>query len=43
MLDDDLIFELIQKDDLEIQKMKLRRDAELLDKIIVIDKEGKIF
>jgi hypothetical protein len=42
MLDDAMIFELIQKDDLEIQKMKLRRDAELLDKIIVIDDDGNV-
>ena len=38
-----MIFELISKDQLEIQKYKLKRDAELLNKVIVIDDQGKVF
>ena len=34
---DDMIVELIAKDQLEIQKYKLKRDAELLNKVIVFD------
>ena len=34
---DDMILELIAKDQVEIQKYKLKRDAELLSKIIVFD------
>jgi len=37
---DELIFELIQKDQLEIQKLRLKKDAELLNKMIVTDDEG---
>ena len=40
---DELIFELISKDQLEIQKYKLRKDAELLNRIIHIDEAGNIF
>jgi hypothetical protein len=32
-----MILELIAKDQVEIQKYKLKRDAELLSKIIVFD------
>lgn len=40
---DDLFFELLQKDHLEIEKLKLKKDAELLNKIIFINQEGDIF
>ena len=41
--EDEMILELIQKDQLEIQKYKLKRDAEMLNKLIVVDKNGNIF
>ncbi len=41
--EDEMILELIQKDQLEIQKYKLKRDAEMLNKLIVIDEQGNIF
>jgi hypothetical protein len=40
---DDMILEFIAKDQVEIQKYKLKRDAELLSKIIVVDENGNIF
>ncbi|CDW90779.1 UNKNOWN [Stylonychia lemnae] len=41
--DEDFIFELIQKDHFEIQKLKLKKDAEILNKIIVINDKGEIY
>ena len=38
-----MIIEFIAKDQVEIQKYKLKRDAELLNKIIVFDEQGNIF
>ncbi len=40
---DEILFELIQKDQLEIQKYKLKRDAELLNKIIQYDELGNLY
>ena len=40
---DDLILELISKDQLELQKYKLKRDADLLNQIFVFDESGNIF
>lgn len=41
--EDEMILELIQKDQLEIQKYKLRRDAEILNNLIVTDEFGNIY
>lgn len=41
--DDNLIFELLQKDQLEIEKLKLKKDAELLNQMIVITDSGDVF
>jgi hypothetical protein len=41
--EDEMILELIQKDQLEIQKYKLRRDAEILNNLIVTDELGNIY
>ena len=41
--EDEMILELIQKDQLEIQKYKLKRDAEMLNKLIVFDDQGNIY
>ena len=40
---DEVIYELIQKDQLEIQKLKLKKDAELLNKMIFLDNKGHIY
>lgn len=40
---EDLIFELMSKDQLEIKKLRLKRDADLLNKAIGIDEQGHIF
>jgi hypothetical protein len=34
---------MITKDQLEMKKLKLKRDAELLSKVIVTDEQGNIF
>jgi hypothetical protein len=39
----DMIFELIAKDHMEIEKLKLKRDAELLNKMIIISENGEIY
>lgn len=39
---DDLIFELISKDQLDIQKYKLKLDADLLNRVIVVDSDGNV-
>lgn len=39
---DDIIFDLIYKDHLEIEKMKLKKDAELLNQLIVMTDDGQI-
>ena len=36
------IFDLLQKDHFEIEKMKLRRDAEILNHLLKIDEEGNL-
>jgi hypothetical protein len=41
--EDEMILELIQKDQIEIQKYKLRRDAEILNNLIVTDEFGNIY
>ena len=41
--EDEMILELIQKDQLEIQKYKLKRDAEILNNLIVTDELGNIY
>jgi hypothetical protein len=41
---DELLLELISKDHLELEKLKLKKDAELLNKMIIIDeKTGEIY
>ena len=40
---DDLLYELISKDQIEIQKLRLKHDAELLNKIIIEDEYGRIY
>ena len=37
------MLEIITKDQLEMKKLKLKRDAELLSKVIVTDEQGNIF
>ena len=39
---DEKMFELLQKDHFEIEKMKLRRDAEILNHLLMIDENGNI-
>lgn len=34
---DELLLELISKDHLELEKLKLKKDAELLNRMIIID------
>ena len=41
--DEDFILDLIQKDHFEIQKLKLKKDAEILNKMIIIDERGEIY
>lgn len=38
----DMIFQLLQKDQLEIEKMKLKKDAEILNKMIIIQEDGSV-
>lgn len=37
---DEFIYELLSKDIFEIEKLKLKKDAELINRMIVIDEEN---
>lgn len=41
--DVDVIYNLLQKDYFEIEKLKLKRDAELLNQMIIITEDGQVF
>lgn len=41
--DESVLFELMQKDQIEIEKLKLKRDAELLNQIIIEEEDGRIY
>lgn len=41
--DESILYELMQKDQIEIEKMKLKKDAELLSRIIVVEEDGRIY
>lgn len=38
-----VIFDLLSKDSFEIEKIKLKKDAEILNKLIIVTEEGEIF
>ena len=40
---DQNLFDLLQKDHFEIEKLKLKRDAEILSHLIIQDEQGNIF
>lgn len=40
---DEILYDLINKDQFEIEKMKLKKDAELLNQMIIVSEDGKVF
>ena len=41
--EEELLFDLISKDHIEIEKLKLKKDAEILNQLIIVTDDGNIF
>lgn len=41
--EEELLYDLISKDHIEIEKLKLKKDAEILNQLIIVTEDGNIF